>query len=225
MVLIAALLLAAGAAAADPVVEETPLYHAEISVVEIADPRLAARLRERAEAVFAEFRAWAEADAPERPYQFSLVDGVAFSSGAWISVRRDLWAYTGGAHGNPWIETTLWDAAAGRESGLDALLTPEGVAALSAAARAAVEAEVWGGAIDGFWIEAVDMATAPEALSVFTLVPADAPGRAAGLDLIFAPYVVGPYAMGVNNVRIGREVFAPHLTEAGRALFGDAPRD
>ncbi|TVQ52924.1 MAG: DUF4163 domain-containing protein [Rhodobacteraceae bacterium] len=225
MVLIAALLLAAGAAAADPVVEETPLYHAEISVAAVSDARLAALLRARAEAVTAEFRAWAAEADPERPYQFSLVDEVVFASDAWISVRRDLWAYTGGAHGNAWIETTLWDVAAGRPAGLDALLTPRGVERLSAAARAAIEDEIWGGEIDPFWIEAVDAATAPEALGVFTLAPGDMPGAAAEIEILFAPYAVGPYALGSNAVRIARLAFEPDVTEAGRALFGGGPLD
>lgn len=222
MVLIAALLVAAGAVAAEPVIEETPRHYAEVSVAAVADPALQAFLRARADASLAAFRGWAAEAEPERPHQFSLVDEAAFASDRWISLRRDLWAYTGGAHGNAWIETTLWDVAAGGPVGLDALLTPDGLARLSAAARAAVAAEVWGGELDGFWREAVEAATAPAALVVFTLVPAERPGRAAGVDLLFAPYAVGPYAMGSHSVRIDRAAFAPFLTEAGRALF-DGP--
>ncbi|MDE2412930.1 MAG: DUF4163 domain-containing protein [Sphingomonadales bacterium] len=51
----------------------------------------------------------------------------------WLSLSAQRWEYTGGAHGNPWFESLLWDKAANvRRDPLD-LFTSK--AALSAAIR------------------------------------------------------------------------------------------
>ena len=66
----------------------------------------------------------------------------------------------------------------------------------------------------------MEAAIGPDALRNATLAPSTEPGRAAGVDVHFGPYAVGPYSAGMPTVRLGWEVFAAALTPEGRALFG-----
>lgn len=53
----------------------------------------------------------------------------------WLSLSADRWEFTGGAHGNPWFDSLLWDKAANlRRKPTDLFVSP---AALSAAIRPA----------------------------------------------------------------------------------------
>ncbi|PKQ05040.1 MAG: hypothetical protein CVT71_02115 [Alphaproteobacteria bacterium HGW-Alphaproteobacteria-10] len=217
----------AAPAAADPlrITETAPLYQAEVrfSAAAAALPALDARLRADAATTLDAFKAWAaNNDDPARPYDFVLEDAAAFVSARYVSLVRTVYFYTGGAHGNTGVQAMTWDAAAQDFVGIDAFVTaPQGLEALSRALRAAVADQVHGGAIDDFWRDSVDGATAPtqEALRNFTLV-ADAEGRAAALDFHYAPYEVASYADGAPVIRVDLAVFAAHLTPEGAALFG-----
>lgn len=215
------------ASAASPMTieEDAPLYRAEIafSAEAAALPALDADLRARAATSLAEFKDWAaNNDDPARPYEFILRDAATFVSDRYVSLSRITYFYTGGAHGNTGVQAMTWDAAAQGFVGIETFVTaPEGLEALSRALRERIAAEVHGGAVDDFWREAVDAATAPtpEALRNFTLV-AGAEGRAAALDFRYAPYAVAAYANGAPVIRIDPAVFAAHLTPEGAALFG-----
>lgn len=221
-----ALALMAADAAAQPMTlhSDGPGHVADVAfaAAPAAHPALDAALRAEAEAALAEFRRWAAAnDDPTRPYTFALTDETPFVSDRYVSVLRTVDFYTGGAHGNRGVQARTWDVEAQAPIGIDALVTPEGLAALSRALRAAIAAEVHGGEIDDFWRASVEAATAPDpqALSNFTLTP-DGRGGAAGLTFHYAPYAVASYADGAPVIAIDRAIFADHLTPRGAALFG-----
>jgi hypothetical protein len=232
---LAALLALAAPAAAQTAPGGAGEAEAEIVLAPEADaePEFAASLRESAEDALGAFEGWAAEDGAETgaaPAQFALTDTAAFVSDRWISVRREIWSYTGGAHGNSGVETFLWDRAGGDFASLAPFLTdaaPGGPAlrALSAALADGIARTVYEGPVDEFWTDSVAEATAPDErlLEGFTLVPSDQPGRAAGLDYHFSPYEVAAYAYGAPVIRIDWRVLDPWLSAEGRALFGGAP--
>jgi hypothetical protein len=197
------------------------------------EPALAAALRASAEdalGAFESFAAEADEPAPPAPLEFILTDVALFVSDRWISVARDVYTFTGGAHGNSGVETFLWDRAAGRFETLAPFLAdaaPGGpaLAALSAALVDGIAREVYEGPIDDFWSASVAEATAADGrlLEGFTLVPSTEPGRAAGLAYHFSPYEVAAYVYGAPVIGVDWRVIEPWLSAEGRALFGGAP--
>jgi hypothetical protein len=49
---------------------------------------------------------------PFNPYSHSTEWKVVTEIPGWLSLSADRWEYTGGAHGNPWSDSLLWDKAA-----------------------------------------------------------------------------------------------------------------
>lgn len=220
-----ALALGGAAAAAAPLhlAESGAAWSATLDFAEAAArfPPLDEALRAEAARALDAFKADAARNADaNRPYTFALTDSAAFVSDRYVSVLRALESWTGGAHGSLSVEALTWDDSAGAAVTLDALVTPEGMEAISAAVRAGVAREVHGGAVPDFWREPVLKATVanPMRLKNFT-VAADAEGRPVGLDFHFNPYEVGPWSAGAPVIRAALDSFAEHLTAQGAALF------
>lgn len=53
-----------------------------------------------------------ESGFPFNPYGHSTDWSVVTELPGWLSLAAQRWEFTGGAHGNPWSETLLWDKAA-----------------------------------------------------------------------------------------------------------------
>lgn len=68
-----------------------------------------------------------------RTYSHSTDWKVVTEIPGWLSMSADRWEFTGGAHGNPWFDTLLWDKTANIRRDPLALFTSK--AALSAAIR------------------------------------------------------------------------------------------
>lgn len=51
-------------------------------------------------------------DYPVRKYEHTTAWAVVTDIPGWLSLSAERWEYTGGAHGNPWFDTLLWDKAA-----------------------------------------------------------------------------------------------------------------
>lgn len=220
-------LLLAGPAAAETLREAGEGWFAEIEHADALArwPALDARLRDAARALLDDFAAEAaEAVGPaDRDWEFYLRDELRFASDRYVSVLRTLYLDTGGAHGMPAAIALIWDEAQRGEVALERLLDPlAAAAAVTPALHEAIARDVHGGAIPEFWATEVETAIGPDALRNATLVPSTEPGRAAGLDVHFGPYAVGPYSAGMPTVRLGWAVFEGALTEEGRALFGGA---
>jgi hypothetical protein len=221
--LVAALL--AGSAAAESVTEAGDVWSAEIALSDEAArwPALDALLRDTARAALDDFAAEAtETVQPgDRPWSLWIADEILFASDRHASVRRVTSFDTGGAHPNHAVAAQTWDATTGDFTGLDAWIDRAAAGpAIADRLRAEIARAVHGGTVDEFWKADVEAAIGPEGLAAVTLVPSTAAGRAAGIDVHFSPYEVGPYAAGTPVVRVDWRLFEGALTEEGRALFG-----
>jgi hypothetical protein len=161
-----------------------------------ASPALADALRRDALATLDELKAWAAADTTAtRPYALEISDRAAFVSPEALSIVRQTYIDSGGAHPNTGLQTWNWDAARAQAFSLGSLF-PDGspaYGAISAALRAQIARDVYDGEpIGDFWIGIVEEATAPDPASLrnFALAAGDAPGVATGLDFYYAPYAM-----------------------------------
>jgi hypothetical protein len=223
-VAVLAALLAAAPAAAEVLFEErTAAYEAraEIDDALTALPDLAQSLRAQAMAALAEFKTWSAQGPTDfgRPYTFLSADRAAFVAPGYVSVLSSVDMFTGGAHGLYGVTAATYRAPGGEALPLTALIAPEGLAAIGAALREAVAAQVHDGEIPEFWAEAVADATAPRRLDAF-LIAADPDGRAAGVTFHFSPYEVGPWSEGAPEMTIPADALGEWLTPEGAALFG-----
>jgi hypothetical protein len=217
-------LLLAAPAAAETLRDAGQGWSAELEHADEAArwPALDAMLRDSARALLDDFAGEAAVTVgpDDRPWEFWLRDEVRFRSDRYVSVLRTLYVDTGGAHGMPAALALIWDETRRGEVALERLLDPVAAAeATTPALRDAVARDVHRGAIPESWAADVEAAIGPDALRNATLVPAAEAGRAAGLDVHFGPYAVGPYSAGMPTVRLGWAVFEGALTEEGRALF------
>ncbi|OCC25647.1 hypothetical protein MB02_00555 [Croceicoccus estronivorus] len=72
----------------------------------------------------AEFRVEAEKDGfPFRPYAQSTDWAVVTDLPNWLSLSAEIYAFTGGAHGNTTFDSLLWDKKAGQQRKLMSLFT------------------------------------------------------------------------------------------------------
>ncbi len=155
-------------------------------------------------------------------------------SANFLSVLSASYEYTGGAHGNTYFESFLFDRRMKAMVSLDDLLddVSEGAPALVAIRDAVYDdlvkqkQERWGA--EEFDPEGdvflADVRPSTDFLSMFTAEPSTEPGKIGGLTFHFAPYIVGPYAEGTFTVTVGQSVFADHLEDAYTDDFGGAPR-
>jgi hypothetical protein len=200
----------------------------------MAIPRLGPGLVAEAEAAVADYRAQAAdaRDNPATPFQTWTLDlewSVAFENDLVLSLegRRD--EYSGGAHPVSGYDSALWDRSTQRRLTLADLFADRrdrgpGLTAVSDAAFEAYRAEVarkTGGEPDEYWeVNAIEvLQPTDEAFEHFVLVPSDQPGKAAAVELLFGPYILGAYAEGDYRLRIPAEVFAPYLAGRFDGLF------
>ena len=77
---------------------------------------------------------------PAHQYSHTTAWKVVTEIPGWLSLSAERWEYTGGAHGNPWSESLLWDKAADtKRDPLDLFMSK---AALSKAIRAPFCAQI-----------------------------------------------------------------------------------
>ena len=205
-----------------------------------ADPALAANS-------LAEGRKWAEtnrADAEkeresepelfsngpwtmERKYETrSVVDG------RYVSIVRNDYENTGGAHPNSSTDTILWDKTTGKRISIRPFFTEtadngpalkamrQGVTASLAAEKKKRGAE----GTDTGAIEAIE----PKLLKIgpVSLAPSTEQGKSSGLTFHYSPYAVGSYAEGEYIAFVPWEMLKPYLTPEGARIFGGArPKD
>jgi hypothetical protein len=158
------------------------------------------------------------------PWTMTLDFTVVARTPDFVSVLAKGDSYTGGAHGNPILASFTYAIGEDRIVTLEDLFTdmPAGMQALSAAARADLQARLGSGlGSDANWI---DTGTVPSAANyqVFSVHPGG--GRADGLQLWFAPYQVASYADGTQTVMVPAAAFAAQLKPEYRAAFGLAGR-
>jgi|GEM_PF-4466208 len=174
-----------------------------------------------------------------RPYSVSDAWAVTFISDTHLSAVGTLWMYTGGAHGNSGFSSVIWDRTARADTPLAGIFE-DGESAgapvwdvLSEHLYEAWEAE-WlrrlAGADDSVmdgWREGsrATLTVTPESDPVVTLLASDDGETVTGLTFHYAPYELGPYAIGTFSFDVPQEVFADYLAEDARSLFASPAAD
>lgn len=202
-----------------------------------ADPALAATC-------LAEGRKWAEEgradatrerrDSPEmfrngawtyeRKYQTRSVVAERF-----VSILRDDFTYTGGAHPNTDVDTILWDRMTRKRISIRPFFTETAddgptMKALLEVVIASLNIEKKKRGVDDTataeWYKGLE----PKLLKIgaVTLAPSTETGKSSGLTFHYPPYAVGPYVEGQYVAFVPWESLKPYLTPEGVKIFGGA---
>jgi len=150
----------------------------------------------------------------------------------YVSVVRDDYMDTHGAHPNSTVDTILWDRAANKRISIRPFFTETAdngqtltairkaiIASLTAEKKKRETSET---ATDE-WFKDVE----PKLLKIgaVTLAPSTVAGKSSGLTFHYPPYAVGPYAEGEYIAFVPWETLKPYLTPEGQAIFGgDRPK-
>jgi hypothetical protein len=234
----------AAPAAAEPapvsledVVEHDPRYVIGISYPPgaAAHPGLARALHDYAQSARGELLAAVEGlDAPpSAPYELSLGFRTTVDTPQVIAVAADGSLYTGGAHGQPLVARFVWLPSQGKAlQAADLVPTAAGWEAISdyvseklgAAAHTRAADETLTPAdrkrLVSVALKMIAEGTEPKAENFSQFEPIQsADGRLSGLRFVFAPYQVGPYADGIQEVEVPASVLLPYVAEPYRELF------
>ena len=212
-------------------VEASVILDAQIK----ADPALAANC-------LAEGKKWAEknrADADKErkqdpglfrnPWSYerkyltrSVVDG------RYVSIVREDYEHTGGAHPNSSSDTILWDKSAGKRISIRPFFTETTdngptMKAMRQGVIASLEAEKKKRGAEGTDQSAIE-AIEPKLLKIgpVSLAPSTEQGKSSGLAFHYSPYAVGSYAEGEYIAFVPWEKLRPYLTAEGARIFAGA---
>jgi len=162
----------------------------------------------------------------ERQYLTASVVGNRY-----ISILREDYANTHGAHPNTYVNTILWDDTTKKRISIRPFFkeTTDGgptLTAMKTAVIAALKTEKKARGIpddeSGMdWYK--DMGSSLLTIGAVTLAPSTEPGKSAGLTFHYEPYAVGPYAEGRFDVTVPWQELKPYLSPEGAAIFGGMP--
>jgi hypothetical protein len=202
-----------------------------------ADPALAADC-------LAEGRKWMEKNAAEAESSRKQ-DPQFFRDGGWtferrynvrsrvdnryVSVVRNDYMDTRGAHPNSDVNTILWDQTSNKRVSIRPFFTETAdngptMKAMLKAALASLTVEKkkrgTGDTATAEWFKGIE----PKLLKIgaVTLAPSTVPGKSSGLTFHYPPYAVGPYAEGEYVAFVPWETLKPYLTPEGAKIFGGA---
>ncbi|WP_375784046.1 RsiV family protein [Bradyrhizobium sp. Pha-3] len=160
----------------------------------------------------------------ERKYSVrSIVDG------RYVSVLRDDYMDSHGAHPNTDVNTILWDATAKKRISIRPFFTETAdngptLTVMRKAVVSALNAEKKkrgaGETATADWYKELK----PTLLKIgaVTLAPSTEAGKSSGLTFHYPPYAVGPYAEGQYVVFVPWETLKPYLTPDGARIFASA---
>jgi uncharacterized protein YndB with AHSA1/START domain len=158
----------------------------------------------------------------ERKYNVrSVVDG------RYLSIVRNDYINTQGAHPNSDVNTILWDSAEKKRISVRPFFTE--TADNGPTMKAMLDAVIASLNAEKNKRGASDTATAewykelkPTLLKIgaVTLAPSTEGGRSSGLTFHFPPYAVGPYAEGQYVAFVPWETLKPFLSPEGKKVFG-----
>jgi hypothetical protein len=228
---------AATASAASPMSYESKTAYAE---VELSLPSAIKTQPDLHAALYADevrgLRQFAEGAQGERteagsptdmpPYSKAIAVTVAADTPRLLSLKREDFDYSGGAHPNTLQSGILWDKALKRRltsadlfaKGADLSVLDQALcSAINAAKRErspdAVNLTLGGG----------DDWNCPRAGSTpFVLARGSEPGKAGGLTFLIDPYQVGPYVEGAYEIDLPLSVLRPLLAREYAGEFGGA---
>ncbi|WP_315716093.1 MULTISPECIES: RsiV family protein [unclassified Bradyrhizobium] len=146
----------------------------------------------------------------------------------YVSVLRNDYMDTHGAHPNRTVDTILWDKAAAKRISIRPFFNETAdngptMTAISKAIIASLRAEKKArdaGDTDEWWLKSVE----PKLLGIgaVTLAPSTLAGKSSGLTFHYPPYAVGAYAEGDYVAFVPWETLKPYLSAEGQAIFGGA---
>ncbi|MDX3965056.1 MAG: RsiV family protein [Bradyrhizobium sp.] len=147
----------------------------------------------------------------------------------YISILRNDYMNTRGAHPNADVNTILWDKAANKRISIRPFFTE--TADKGPAMKAMVKAIITslktekkkrdaGETATDEWLKSVE----PSLLKIgaVTLAPSTEAGKSSGLTFHYPPYAVGPYAEGEYVAFVPWEALKPYLSAEGTRIFGGA---
>lgn len=147
----------------------------------------------------------------------------------YISILRNDYMNTRGAHPNSDVNTILWDKAANKRISIRPFFTE--TADKGPAMKAMVKAIITslktekkkrdaGETATDEWLKSVE----PSLLKIgaVTLAPSTEAGKSSGLTFHYPPYAVGPYAEGEYVAFVPWEALKPYLSAEGTRIFGGA---
>jgi hypothetical protein len=234
--------VAAAAFAADPK-PDTALKNKVIDASVFLDDKIKADPALTADCL-AEGKKWLDKNATEAAASRKQ-DPVMFRNGAWsfarnytvrsvvdghyVSIVRDDYMDTGGAHPNSNVDTILWDTAAKKRISIRPFFKETAddgptMKAMQSAIIASLKAEKKKRDVeetaDIDWYKGVE----PKLLKIgaVTLAPSTVSGKSSGLTFHYPPYAVGPYVEGQYVAFVPWETLKPYLTPDGMTIFGGA---
>lgn len=240
--LLAAIVLSSPSRAADPKPDATlknKLIEANVFLDDKikADPALAADC-------LADGRKWLDKNAADAAKE-KKEDPQLFSYGAWsferkysvrsmvadryVSIVRDDYMDTHGAHPNSDVNTILWDRAESKPISIRPFFTetadggPTMIAmqkAIIASLKIEKKKHDSGETATAEWFKGVE----PKLLKIgaVTLAPSTEAGKSSGLTFHYPPYAVGPYVEGEYVAFVPWATLKPYLTAEGQRIFGGA---
>ncbi|MCP3406836.1 RsiV family protein [Bradyrhizobium sp. CCGB01] len=147
----------------------------------------------------------------------------------YVSILRNDYMDTHGAHPNSDVNTILWDKSQNKRISIRPFFTETAdkgptMKAMAKAVIASLRAEkkkrdASETATDE-WFKSVE----PSLLKIgaVTLAPSTEAGKSSGLTFHYPPYAVGPYAEGEYVAFVPWETLKPYLTAEGTGIFGGA---
>lgn len=160
----------------------------------------------------------------ERKYELRSV-----AADRYVSVLRNDYMNTRGAHPNSDVNTILWDKAAGKRISIRPFFTETAdggptmtamVKAVLASLKAEKKKRDTSETATEEWFKGVE----PSLLKIgaVTLAPSTETGKSSGLTFHYPPYAVGPYVEGEYVAFVPWETLKPFLTAEGARIFGGA---
>lgn len=147
----------------------------------------------------------------------------------YVSVLRNDYMDTHGAHPNSDVNTILWDKAEGKRISIRPFFTETAdggptmkamVKAVIASLKAEKKQRDTSETANDEWFKGLE----PSLLKIgaVTLAPSTEAGKSSGLTFHYPPYAVGPYAEGEYVAFVPWETLKPYLTAEGIQIFGGA---
>jgi hypothetical protein len=153
-------------------------------------------------------------------------------AGRYVSVLRDDYMDTHGAHPNSDVNTIIWDKSEKKRISIRPFFTetadngPTMTAmqkAIIVSLRAEKKKHDSSETATSEWFKGVE----PKLLKIgaVTLAPSTEAGKSSGLTFHYPPYAVGPYAEGSYVAFVPWETLKPYLTPEGQRIFsGKRPK-
>ncbi|WP_045010476.1 RsiV family protein [Bradyrhizobium sp. LTSP849] len=147
----------------------------------------------------------------------------------YVSLLRDDYMDTHGAHPNSDVNTILWDKSENKRISIRPFLTETAdngatmkamVKAVIASLRSEKKKRDTSETATDEWFKGVE----PNLLKIgaVTLAPSTEAGKSSGLTFHYPPYAFGPYAEGQYVAFVPWETLKPYLTVEGARIFGGA---